>query len=161
MIGVSQITRLLVANRGEIARRIMRTAREMGIETVAVYADPDAHAPFVREADEAIALGGSTATETYLDVAKVIGAAQRAGADAIHPGYGFLSENPAFARAVVSAGLTWVGPTAEAMMTQYVEATVPYCLCQPRRQVRLAFRMIRRWPSGRGINIKFWDSFPK
>ncbi|MBE7519625.1 MAG: ATP-grasp domain-containing protein [Thermoflexaceae bacterium] len=112
---MKRISRLLVANRGEITRRIMRTAREMGIETVAIYADPDSHAPFVHEADEAIALGGSTAAETYLDVARVIDAARRSGADAIHPGYGFLSENAGFARAVVEAGLTWVGPSPEAI----------------------------------------------
>jgi len=112
---MARITKLLVANRGEIARRIMRTAREMGIATVAVYANPDAGAPFVREADEAVALGGTSSTETYLDAKKVIEAAKRAGADAIHPGYGFLAENAAFARAVVTAGLTWVGPSAKAI----------------------------------------------
>lgn len=109
------IRKLLIANRGEIARRIMRTCREMGIGTVAVYADDDALSPFVREADEAVALNGSTATETYLDISKLIAAARRAGADAVHPGYGFLSERAAFAEAVVHAGLIWVGPNADAI----------------------------------------------
>jgi acetyl/propionyl-CoA carboxylase alpha subunit len=104
------ITKLLIANRGEIARRIIRSAHDMGIATVAVYADPDVGAPFVEEAGEAFALGGSTAAETYLDVAKVLDVAGRAGADAVHPGYGFLSENAGFARAVIDAGIRWVGP---------------------------------------------------
>jgi len=109
------IQRLLIANRGEIARRIMRTAREMGIYTIAVYADGDAQAPFVREADEAIALLGDTSAETYLDVAKVLAACKRANADAVHPGYGFLSENTEFARAIEAAGVIWVGPSPEAI----------------------------------------------
>ncbi len=109
------ITRLLVANRGEIARRIFRTASDMGVSTVAVYADGDANAPFVRDADIAIALNGRTATETYLDVDKVLDACRRSGADAVHPGYGFLSENAAFAEAVVAAGMTWVGPPPAAI----------------------------------------------
>jgi acetyl-CoA carboxylase biotin carboxylase subunit len=105
------ITRLLVANRGEIARRVFRTAREMGIGTVAVFAESDRDAPFVREADFAIPLGGTTSAETYLDADRLIAAARLSGADAIHPGYGFLSEDEGFARAVIEAGLIWVGPT--------------------------------------------------
>ncbi|MEO2180918.1 MAG: biotin carboxylase N-terminal domain-containing protein, partial [bacterium] len=98
---------------GEIARRIMRTAKEMGISTVAIYADGDAEAPFVTEADSAIALGGRTSAETYLDVSKVLDACKRSGADAVHPGYGFLSENAGFARAISDAGVSWIGPTPE------------------------------------------------
>jgi propionyl-CoA carboxylase alpha chain len=107
------ITTLLVANRGEIARRILRTAAGMGIGTVAVYAEGDAGAPFVTEADRAVALPGRTAAQTYLDVEALLAAAAAAGADAVHPGYGFLSERADFARAVTAAGLTWVGPPAE------------------------------------------------
>lgn len=109
------ISRLLIANRGEIARRIIRSAHAMGIGTVAIYADGDASEPFVTEADQAIALSGTTSLETYLDVGKVLAAAKRTGADAIHPGYGFLSENGDFANAVEAAGIKWVGPTAEAI----------------------------------------------
>jgi acyl-CoA carboxylase subunit alpha len=104
------ITRLLVANRGEIARRVIATARSMGIETVAVYADGDAHAPFTADADLAVALPGRTAAQTYLDIGALLAAAEASGADAVHPGYGFLAERAGFARAVMDAGLTWVGP---------------------------------------------------
>lgn len=110
-----RIRRLLIANRGEIARRIMRSARRMGISTVAVYADPDAGAPFVREADAAVALRGTTSGETYLNFAELIEAAHRTGADAVHPGYGFLAENADFARAVIDAGLVWIGPRPDAI----------------------------------------------
>ncbi len=109
------IERILVVNRGEIARRIMRTAHNMGISTVAIYADGDANEPFVSEADQAVALGGASSLETYLDQAKVLAAAKRTGADAVHPGYGFLSENTTFAAAVKAAGLIWIGPSAEAI----------------------------------------------
>ena len=104
------ITTLLVANRGEIARRVIRSARAAGLRTVAVFSEPDAGAPHVAEADRAVALRGSTATETYLDTEQVLAAARATGADALHPGYGFLSENATFARAVTAAGMTWVGP---------------------------------------------------
>ncbi len=114
-VTIRPITRLLVANRGEIARRIIRSAHDMGIATVAVYADGDAGAPFVRDADVAIALHGTSSAETYLDAAKVLEACKRSGADAVHPGYGFLSENADFARAVERAGMRWVGPSADAI----------------------------------------------
>lgn len=104
------ITKLLIANRGEIACRIMRTARAIGIATVAVYSDADAKALHVRSADEAVHIGPSPAAESYLVGAKIIAAAKQTGADAIHPGYGFLSENADFAQAVIDAGLIWVGP---------------------------------------------------
>ena len=109
------IRKLLVANRGEIASRIFRTARSMDIATVAVYSDPDAQLPFARDADEAVHLPGSTPAETYLRAEAVIDAARLAGADAVHPGYGFLSENAGFARACAAAGLTFVGPSPEAI----------------------------------------------
>ncbi len=112
---MSAIRRILVANRGEIARRVFRTAREMGIATVAVYSDADADAPFVREADLAVRLPGTTPGETYLRGDLVVAAAHAARADAIHPGYGFLSENAEFARQVVAAGLTWIGPPPDAI----------------------------------------------
>ncbi|WP_412539175.1 biotin carboxylase N-terminal domain-containing protein [Longispora sp. K20-0274] len=107
------ITRLLVANRGEIARRIFRTCRDLGIETVAVFSEADAGAPFVAEADLAVGLPGVTPADTYLRGDLIIAAALGAGADAVHPGYGFLSENAEFALRVHEAGLTWVGPSAE------------------------------------------------
>ena len=112
---IAPIRRLLIANRGEIARRIIRTAHDMGISTAAVYADGDAGAPFVSEADTAIALNGQTSAETYLDIGKMLDACRRTGADAVHPGYGFLSENAAFAQAVTDAGIRWVGPSPEAI----------------------------------------------
>ncbi|MEE1555286.1 MAG: biotin carboxylase N-terminal domain-containing protein, partial [Alphaproteobacteria bacterium] len=114
-VEMKPISRLLIANRGEIARRIIRTAHEMGIATVAIYANGDANAPFVREADSAVALSGETSAETYLDVDKVLAACNDTDADAVHPGYGFLSENAAFARAVMDAGMQWVGPSPEAI----------------------------------------------
>jgi acetyl/propionyl-CoA carboxylase alpha subunit len=109
------IRRILVANRGEIARRVFRTCGEMGIETVAVYSDSDTGEPHVSEADSAVNLPGSTPVETYLNLGAVLAAADESGADAIHPGYGFLAENPDFARAVLEAGLVWIGPPPAAI----------------------------------------------
>lgn len=105
--------RILIANRGEIARRIIRTARRLGHDTVAVFADPDADAPFVTDADVAVRIGSADLADSYLSGSAILAAAEQAGATAIHPGYGFLSENADFARAVVAAGLIWVGPAPE------------------------------------------------
>jgi acetyl-CoA/propionyl-CoA carboxylase biotin carboxyl carrier protein len=106
---------VLVANRGEIAVRVIRAAADAGLRSVAVYADQDRDAPHVRMADAAVALAGSTPAATYLDAAKLVAAATGAGADAVHPGYGFLSEDAGFAQAVVDAGLTWIGPPPQAI----------------------------------------------
>ena len=109
------INKLLVANRGEIAVRVIRAARDAGIRSVAVYADSDAAALFVDLADEAFALNGATPAETYLNQAKLIEIAKRSGADSVHPGYGFLSENAGFAQSVLDAGMTWIGPSPAAI----------------------------------------------
>lgn len=109
------IESLLVANRGEIARRVIRTARRLGIRTVAVHSEADAGLPFVAEADEAVLIGPANPAQSYRNVEAILAAAKQTGIEAVHPGYGFLSENPDFARAVTDSGLVWVGPPAEAI----------------------------------------------
>src|SRR5258706_6964272 len=109
------IGKLLIANRGEIAARIQKSARQMGIATVAVFSDADANAPFVRSANEAVRIGPAPASESYLSIEKIVDAAKRTAADAIHPGFGFLAENARFAQAVAEAGLIFIGPSARAI----------------------------------------------
>ncbi len=149
------ISSLLIANRGEIARRIIRTASRLGIRTVAVYSEADAAAPFVAEADEAIAIGPAPARESYLCPEKILAAARASGAQAIHPGYGFLSENADFAQAVRDAGLIWVGPkpasiramglkdAAKALMIEAGVPTTPGYLGEDQSETRLAAEAAR------------------
>ena len=130
-------SKILIANRGEIACRVMRTARTLGYRTVAVFSDADADAPHVRQADEAVRIGPPTAAESYLNIAALIAAAQATGADAVHPGYGFLSERADFAQACADAGLVFIGPPPAAITAmgdkarakrRMIEAGVP---CAP------------------------------
>ena len=136
---MTAIQTVLVANRGEIAVRVMRTAKAMGLKTVAVYSDADANALHVRTADLAVPLGGNTAAESYLNGDAILDAAQKTGADAIHPGYGFLSENTGFAAACAEADIIFIGPPAGAVEIMGDKACLLYTSPSPRdkRQSRM------------------------
>ena len=121
------IRKVLVANRGEIACRVIRTCREMGLATVAVYSDADVNALHVELADEAVYIGGSPPAQSYLSIESIIGAALRTGADAIHPGYGFLAENPAFSYAAISENITFIGPPPSAMEAMGISVPLNFC----------------------------------
>ena len=114
--------KILIANRGEIACRVATTARRLGVKTVAVYSDADAHAKHVQACDEAVHVGGSAPKDSYLQWQRILAAAQATGAEAIHPGYGFLSENEAFAQACAQAGLVFIGPPASAILAMGLKA---------------------------------------
>ncbi|MBX5447872.1 MAG: biotin carboxylase [Acidothermus cellulolyticus] len=169
---------VLVANRGEIARRVIRTVQRMGLRAIAVYSEADAELPFVAEADEAVLLGPPPPAASYLDVAKVLEAARQSGAEAIHPGYGFLSENAGFAQAVLDAGLVWIGPAPEAIAAmgdkvaarnRVAAAGVPVApgTAEPLTDVEEALRaaasigyplMVKAAGGGGGIGMKVaWD----
>jgi propionyl-CoA carboxylase alpha chain len=161
MVHPSEIRKLLVANRGEIARRIFSTARAMGIATVAVHSDVDAREPFVSEADEAVRLGGASPAESYLRAGAIIEAARRTGADAIHPGYGFLAENAEFARACERARVTFIGPTPQiievmgsklAAKRLLAEAGVPVLpdVDDPARAAEIGFPLLLKPSAGGG-----------
>jgi len=115
--------KILIANRGEIARRIIRTCKRLGVRTVAVYSEADRHAPFVREADEAVLIGPAAVTDSYLRGDRMIAAALNHNVQAVHPGYGFLSENAEFAEACAAAGLVFIGPTPPAIRAMAPAAT--------------------------------------
>ncbi len=124
-IGVDALmfSKILIANRGEIACRIMASARRMGIATVAVHSDVDREAAHVRMADEAVEIGGAAAAESYLDIARIVAAARETGAEAVHPGFGFLAENADFVAALDAAGIVFIGPSAEAIAARSEEHT--------------------------------------
>ena len=126
MAGEMSFTRVLIANRGEIARRIQRGCRKLGLENVAVFSDADRDAPFVAEADHAVCIGGAAPSDSYLNVEAILEAARATGACAVHPGYGFLSENAGFAAAVEAAGLVFIGPEPDAIApVSYTHLTLP------------------------------------